>query len=71
MPKPTTKRKRTRKPDPAQRTLEKGEHSEFFDTLIRMRDSGDKRWFLMSPGMKTSVEFYERNLHAGEQKAAA
>ncbi len=55
---------------PAMRILQPGEHSEFWDSLLRMRDDGDKRWMNFSPAMRYSAEAYEKNLHRAVDKAA-
>ncbi len=55
---------------PAMKILQPGEHSEFWDTILRMRDDNDPRWMNFSPAMRYSAEQYEKNLNATKQKAA-
>jgi hypothetical protein len=61
--------KKIRKAQPM-KILQPGEHSEYWDTILRMRDDNDARWLNFSPGMRYSAEQYERNLHRTVNKAA-
>jgi hypothetical protein len=55
---------------PAMKILQPGEHSEFWDTILRMRDDNDPRWMNFSSAMRYSAEAYELNLKASADKAA-
>ncbi len=55
---------------PAMKILQPGEHSEYWDVILRMRDDNDPRWLNFSPAMRYSAEQYERNLKASVDKAA-
>ncbi len=61
--------KKIRKSEPMQ-ILQPGQHSEYWDTILRMRDDNDPRWSNFSPAMRYSAEQYERNLNAAQTKAA-
>jgi hypothetical protein len=57
------------------RILQPGERNEFWQTILRIRDSGDPRWSkTFSPAFKMAAEAYERNLnceHASVEIRAA
>lgn len=41
--------------------LHPGQRSEFWETILCIRDSGDVRWNEFSPSFRYSAEMYERN----------
>ena len=49
--------------------LRPGQQNEFWNTILRIRDSGDKRWHEFSPGFRYSAEMYERNRDAVKKAA--
>ncbi len=47
------------------RILQPGERNEFWEMILRIRDTGDPRWSkTFSPGFRYSAEAYERNRDA-------
>ncbi|MBA3765725.1 MAG: hypothetical protein H0W99_01805 [Acidobacteria bacterium] len=42
--------------------LNPNEHSEYWDVILEMRDTGDPRWKELSPGLRYTAEMYEKNL---------
>ncbi len=61
--------KKEKKREPM-KILQPGEHSEYWDTILRMRDDNDPRWLNFSPAMRYSAEQYEKNLRSSVDKAA-
>lgn len=62
-------KKRERKRAPME-ILQPGQQNEFWNAVLLLRNSNDRRWHEFSPGFQYSAEQYERNLNAGQQKAA-
>jgi hypothetical protein len=60
------KKTKTKKRE-AMEVMQRGQVNEFYETLLRMRDGDDKRWSVMSPGMKLSAAMYEKNRDAVER----
>jgi hypothetical protein len=56
---------KSKKPRPPMRILQPGERNEFWEMILRIRDTGDPRWSkTFSPGFRYSAEAYERNRDA-------
>jgi hypothetical protein len=53
------------------KVLQPGERNEFWETILRIRDSGDPRWREFSHGFKYSAEMYARNRDSVKESHAA
>jgi hypothetical protein len=69
---PAKKKAPTKKREPMQ-ILQPGQTNDFWDDVLRIRDSGDSRWREFSHGFRYSAEQYEINRAKGqhEQRQAA
>lgn len=62
------KKERKRKP---MEVMQPGAVNEFWETILRLRDAGDKRWHEFSRGFQVSAEAYERNRDKASTARAA
>lgn len=70
-PAPQVKTMRKEKKRAPMRILQPGEVNEFWETVLRMRDTGDPRWTkTFSASFKMTAEAYERNRDKERKQAA-
>ncbi|HEV7377993.1 MAG TPA: hypothetical protein VGN95_25155 [Pyrinomonadaceae bacterium] len=52
------------------KVLQPGERNEFWESILRCRDTGDPRWMNFASAMRISAEAYEKNRDSGKSQAA-